>query len=116
MKWFLSMTTNDVVLRVSSFLSIYYNTFPLACEQVITVCECVKNQLTLCFLLLLLLDFPAILALFSRDESTQHETHSTVCANEKLVGQSGRHYLIERVLQSKEVPPVPCLSCNVGVQ
>ncbi|MCJ1476952.1 hypothetical protein MMC13_005622 [Lambiella insularis] len=41
----------------------------------------------------------------SVDNLKQHETQSTIHANEKLVGQSGRHYLIERVLQSKEFPP-----------
>ena len=34
----------------------------------------------------------------------QYATQSAIHANEKLVGQSGRHYLIERVLQSKQAP------------
>ncbi|MCJ1382836.1 hypothetical protein MMC17_005949 [Xylographa soralifera] len=41
----------------------------------------------------------------SGNDLAQHVTQSTIHANEQLVGQSGRHYLIERVLQSKEVPP-----------
>ncbi|KAL9019227.1 MAG: hypothetical protein Q9185_003536 [Variospora sp. 1 TL-2023] len=38
----------------------------------------------------------------SVDDLKRHETQSTIHTNEKLVGQSGQHYLIERVLQSKE--------------
>ncbi|KAL8978782.1 MAG: hypothetical protein Q9177_006310 [Variospora cf. flavescens] len=41
----------------------------------------------------------------SVDNLKRHETQSTIHTNEKLVGQSGRRYLIERVLQSKEFPP-----------
>ncbi|KAL9625998.1 MAG: hypothetical protein Q9204_007667 [Flavoplaca sp. TL-2023a] len=40
----------------------------------------------------------------SVDDLKRHETQSTIQTNEKLVGQSCRHYLIERVLQSKEFP------------
>ncbi len=36
---------------------------------------------------------------------TQHGMQSTTHANEELVGQSGNHYVIERVLQYREVPP-----------
>ncbi|KAL8967275.1 MAG: hypothetical protein Q9197_005516 [Variospora fuerteventurae] len=41
----------------------------------------------------------------SVDDLKRHETQSTILTNEKLVGQSGQHYLIERILQSKEFPP-----------
>lgn len=55
--------------------------------------------------------FPTALGLprhgstISGDDLTQHETQSTIPAAEKLVGHSGRHYQVERVLQSKEAPP-----------
>ena len=36
---------------------------------------------------------------------TQHDKQSTIYANDELVGQCGRRYLVERVLQWKESPP-----------
>lgn len=51
------------------------------------------------------LGLPRHISTTSVDGLTQHETQSRIQTNEKLVGQSGRHYLIERVLQSKGVPP-----------
>ena len=96
------MTTYDMFLRVSSFLSIYYDTFRLPANRFSRFASALQSAYPL---------FPAALGLprhistMSRDELTQHKTHSIIRANEELVGQSGRHYLIERVLQSKEVPP-----------
>ncbi|KAL9097946.1 MAG: hypothetical protein Q9163_006298 [Psora crenata] len=50
------------------------------------------------------------------DDSALHEAQSAIHTNEKLVGHSGRHYLIERILQSKEVPSSHVYLATYGKQ
>jgi len=51
------------------------------------------------------LGLPHSISNTSQENLTQYTEQPTIHANEKLVGQSGRIYQIERILQSKEVPP-----------
>lgn len=86
---------------LSSFPNVYCNTSRLPVKRLLLCASAFKSDYKL---------FPTDRRLarhFSMigDGLTQHETQSAVHANGKLVGQSGRHYVIKRVLQSKEVPP-----------
>ena len=85
-----------------SLLNSYCNTFRLPANRLLSCARPLHSAYTL---------FPTAVGLarhistMSGGDLAQHEVQSTIHANEKLVGQSGRHYLIERVLQSKEDPP-----------
>lgn len=87
---------------VSSFLKTYLNTFRSPANRLSPCASALKSAYTL---FPTTLGLPRHISTMSVDDLKQHETQSTIHTNEKLVGQSGRHYLIERVLQSKEVPP-----------
>ena len=95
-------TCNMSLRCVPSLLNIFCNTFHLSANRLLPRTRAFNSAYAL---------VPAAVGLARRNNTmsesdlAQHEAQSTIHANEKLVGQSGRHYLIERVLQSKEDPP-----------
>lgn len=93
------MTTNDMFLRWTSSI-------PKGCCNAFRLSPCGSAVNSAYTLYPTALELPYHSSTLSKDKDnlTQHEKQPTTHTNEKLVGQSGRHYVIERVLQSKDVP------------
>ena len=79
---------------VPSLLNIYCKTFHLSINRLLPYARAFNSAYAL---------FPTAVGLARRistmsgGELAQHEAQSTIYVNEKLVGQSGRYYVFERV-------------------
>ena len=79
---------------VPSLLNIYYKTFYLSINRLLPYAKAFNSAYAL---FLTAIGLARRISTMSGGELAQHEAQSTIYVNKKLVGQSGRYYIFERI-------------------